>query len=283
MIADITGSFEEAFDEKRRSSKRILKRSLGSDRSLGGGKVFKPSAPSMDSDDDDLVIVSCTDNIKWFYPIDSNWQREMCAKFGLKLKKELDFQCPHAIPALDPLEIHDIAGDGNCYFRCLSYLMTGRDTCYRVLRQKLVNFMKSNEKLVEGLGGPNYLARSGMWVDGTWPTEVEIYASACMLDTDIYTYVDDKWLMFSSKGKLTITDTIQRSIYLCNHENVHYDIVKSVRRARLPRVYSPAPKLISRPLVNTSVKKPDLPVTIDVENAALSEINVIDFPVASID
>uniref|UniRef100_A0A146L0V6 OTU domain-containing protein n=1 Tax=Lygus hesperus TaxID=30085 RepID=A0A146L0V6_LYGHE len=256
-------TFEDALTEvssQTKRSKRILK-NRNSRLEPPVLKVLdsrKKRVMSQNDSDDDFEIVCCIDAIKWFYPIDKNWQRSKCEKFQLSLKKELDFKYEDPVPATAPMEIYEIEGDGNCYFRCLSYLITGTDKSHRILRQKLVKFMRENEKMVEGLGGRNYLDKSLMWTEGMWPTEVEIYVSACMLDTDIYTYMDGKWLRFSSSGKLEISDKVDRAIYLQNKENVHYDVVVQVQEPKLlppSRVYGST----------RSGKRKLQPVTIDVE------------------
>lgn len=135
--------------------------------------------------------------------------------------------------------------------------------------------MRENEKMVVGLGGPNYMDQSMMWEDGMWPTEVEIFVSACMLDTDIYTYIDEKWLRFSSSGKLEISDRVARAIYLQNKENVHYDVVVHVQEPKLlppSRVYTsrrPVRKKTEVPCINLdqTVQNKVIGKPIDVEKA----------------
>lgn len=256
----LENDLSEGFVDVKRS-RRILNKSIDQ-RHIGNPIPKKKAKQDMslddDSDDDDLKIVCCIDPIKWFFPIHENWQRAKCAKFDLILKKTLNFDCDDPIPATEPSKIQEIEGDGNCYFRCLSYLITGEDKSHKLIRRKLVKFMRENKEKIEGLGGKNYVNKSQMWIDAMWPTEVEIYASACMLDTDIFTYMGEgKWLRFSSSGKLELSDKVERSIYLQNTENVHYDVVLAVTEPKLlppNKVYSATRNVQATPKKNVPIK-----------------------------
>ena len=59
-----------------------------------------------------------------FNPIDENAQRFLCSLVDLPLI------FPHARkiskPLNKPIKLYNIIGDGNCLFRALSYIITGR-------------------------------------------------------------------------------------------------------------------------------------------------------------
>lgn len=125
MIHSNAETFEDAISKafnanEPKRSRRILKK-LNAQRLPPPNlrvpeKSIKLTMSHSDSDDD-LEIVTCIDAIKWFYPVDNAWQDEKCTKFGLKLKKQLCFGYEDPVPATPPMEIHEIEGDGNCYFR----------------------------------------------------------------------------------------------------------------------------------------------------------------------
>ncbi|KAF6197548.1 hypothetical protein GE061_008512 [Apolygus lucorum] len=95
-----------------------------------------------------------------------------------------------------------------------------------------------------------------------------------MLDTDIYTYMDGKWLRFSSSGKLELSDKVDRAIYLQNKENVHYDVVVQVQE---PKLLPP-----SRVYGSTRSAKRKPPVIIDVEKIAESQLTPVTLEIPSV-
>ncbi len=78
---------------------------------------------------------------------------------------------------------HSINGDGNCLFRALSFGITGRQTYYRSIRQKIVSHMKEIEfALQPHINCPleDYLLNSKMASDKTWGTDIYvIYRLRC--------------------------------------------------------------------------------------------------------
>lgn len=67
-----------------------------------------------------------------------------------------------------------------------------------------------------------------MLKEGTWATEVEIFATAHLLNVDIYTYSGGCWLRFSVSQIETGKQSRTEAIYLNHHQLNHYNVVLSV-------------------------------------------------------
>ena len=81
-----------------------------------------------------------------FNPIDENAQRFLCSLVDLPLI------FPHARkiskPLNKPIKLYNIIGDGNCLFRALSYIITGRQIYHMTVRHKILEHMRSIENLL---------------------------------------------------------------------------------------------------------------------------------------
>ncbi|XP_063435689.1 uncharacterized protein LOC134716610 [Mytilus trossulus] len=72
-----------------------------------------------------------------------------------------------------------------------------------------------------------YMKRTNMIEDNVWGTELEIIAAADLLKTDIFTYLEGKWIKYSSKQICSKNNVNDQAIYLNNVGN-HYEVVISV-------------------------------------------------------
>lgn len=72
-----------------------------------------------------------------------------------------------------------------------------------------------------------HLSSTRMLKEGTW-AEVEIFATAHLLNVDIYTYSGGCWLRFSVSQIETGMQSRTESIYLNHHQLNHYNVVLSV-------------------------------------------------------
>ena len=129
--------------------------------------------------------------------------------------------------------------DGNCFYRCISYYITGSQEYHSTIRRKLVSHMLANHDVMKTLIHQsttlqNYINTSKVQYDDTWATEVEIYAMANMLQTNIFTYTLSgtswKWLKFSCLVLRTSENTENScALYLQNTNLNHFDVVTDVQ------------------------------------------------------
>ncbi|KAK3105087.1 hypothetical protein FSP39_016983 [Pinctada imbricata] len=163
-----------------------------------------------------------------FNTVDAEWQK--AHKDDFKIRKFHKFSEKKRLTK--PKAVENIKGDGNCYFRCLSFALTGSQNVHERVRDVVVTFMTEHTERIEKHFGDTYLNDSNMDKSGTWATEAEILASAAYLNTDIYVYAKSgksyKWLKYPAdmlSDKAIVTD---KSVYLANISGSHFDFVKDV-------------------------------------------------------
>ena len=176
---------------------------------------------------------SPTPFVEYFTEVGDQWRRDKCHMFNLPQK----IGCPTDSGAKKmrrgrPIEIRKVQGDGNCFFRALSVVLTGTELNHPSLRKALHQHMCSHPNIT-------YTSRSQLQRriniirrNGTWATDVEIYYMAHLLQTDIHVfkkqYLND-WHTFYGNGKLP-NDTqmaTTESIQLVNTNSNHYDVVQT--------------------------------------------------------
>lgn len=133
---------------------------------------------------------------------------------------------------LEPSKLFKIQGDGNCLFRALSHVITGRQIYHTIVRQQILDHRRHIENLLlphMNSSLDTYLARTGMARNQVWGTDIEILSAASLLSTDIYVYTrfaidNNKWQKFS---RIMLDGNIPEnncSIYIKNSTGDHYDI-----------------------------------------------------------
>ncbi|XP_033725385.1 uncharacterized protein LOC117315345 [Pecten maximus] len=169
-------------------------------------------------------------------------QLSYCTKFKLMsklgIKADIASTLNYELRSLGkPLDTKSILGDGNCFFRALSFAVSDEESHHKLLRNAVVNHvMKLEDKFRSHLRPgfksiPEYLSKSRMILDGTWATEVEILAAADLLRTNIYIYdaAVSSWQLFSAKQIDKNSKIEQEAIYLSHLHQTHYDVVLSVK------------------------------------------------------
>ena len=181
-----------------------------------------------------------TDNNEWeFIPVDLDWQISKCNDLEI-IKKH---KAVETKVISRPKDVIPIRGDGNCFFRCISYAITGSQAAHKQIRNDIVSFMKDKPRKIQNHFGKKYLVDSRMEEDGTWATEAEILATAAYLNTDIRIFAKSgkqyRWLNYSRTTLGRGSRAREwRSIYLTNEFGVHFNYVGDVLVQRLPRVLS---------------------------------------------
>lgn len=170
-------------------------------------------AGATSSAEDDCEVVSVTAGDPFvFHPLHPFAKQFMCNK-RLWITNVKNATVPRAIDILplgQPCKRTAIKGDGNCFFRAISQVLSGTEDNHETIRAALVSEMR--------LTNAEYVQESGMDRVGVWATEVEIEALAAMLSTRIYTYYRGRWLRTCRKGMW------KGSIYL-NNDDCHYEPV----------------------------------------------------------
>ena len=178
-------------------------------------------------EENNVKVVNVTvDEKKMFDVIPQQIRKQISLKFGMDFVKPVSFGKQKELEK--PRRLYRVRGDGNCYFRAVSYIFTGTQDNHNILRSKLVSHMKKIDKQLQNYLDRNvdeYLDDSRMIDDGVWATDAEIFATANLLNVDIHVHTGTGWWTypagFSNYKKAGF------NIYLQNLSD-HYIVVLSV-------------------------------------------------------
>ena len=125
--------------------------------------------------------------------------------------------------------VHTVGGDGNCFFRSISYLLLGSEAKHAVCNYIIQpeNWYKL-KVYIDGdiTSGEEYVRKSEMHVWRKWATHVELFALAKLTSKDVCVYTLDHWMRYPASG--TSKRPTKNAFYLANHNNVHFDPVLGV-------------------------------------------------------
>ena len=186
-----------------------------------------------------------------YYQTDENWQQQACTRLGIRFLRSAGFQPGGPDTVLtrpDLRSLRNVQPDGNCYFRALSYVITGSEAQHMEIREAIVSYMLSIENLLIGhdsTGHANflepfnvhsvqqYIDNSGMARNATWGTDVEMLCFSHMFNFNVYVFDagSNTWAVFSP---VNIERTLPRiynikSVYLYLQRS-HFYVVASIRR-----------------------------------------------------
>ena len=205
---------------------------------LDGEKPAKKNRDPRDYDPKDKQV--------WpfrYHPVDEQWQRLACARVGLDFIRKFDVTPGGPEVDLTPPNVRtlkDTAGDGNCLFRALSYVITGSECQHYRLRTAIVRHMFDIEHLLVNNAGTfdrtsvsEYLSVSNMDKDKMWGTDVEIFTLSHLLSTNVFSW-STTWGSWQRHGpdhldrSLNFDDMItDMSMYIYHYHN-HYLVVRSI-------------------------------------------------------
>ena len=194
-----------------------------------------------DSSGIEMTIVSEPCGFK-FIPLSYEHKKCLCKSlgFGRVYSQSVVFEECERIG--HPEHLRNIQGDGNFFFRAVSFAISGTERNHMRLRLATVNHLlkhasRYNTYLREGFSDvEGYIGRQRMFCSGVWATEVEMMAVAHMLETDIYTFGNTcRWYIFSGKMAEIGSVTSDAGIYLNHSHGIHYDVVLSVHKLPLAR------------------------------------------------
>ena len=123
-----------------------------------------------------------------------------------------------------------IKGDGNCYFRAVSFILTGVEKHHFAVRQAICNFIAAhyhdlNLFLDKYKDGEDYLIDTEMRKDATWGTELEIIVTATMAKRDVIVYNHTVYLRNQSpfaKGKSI------EYFFIDNRAGGHFNVILEI-------------------------------------------------------
>lgn len=179
-----------------------------------------------------------------FQPVCTQWKSDMCHDFNIAYIHDSSTSPDHGSTIVNysvkqgPLYVVPIRGDGNCYFRAISYVISGTEDNHRLMRALVVDSMRHNAQHLEmfckhrrrDISMSEYLQMSRMMDDGVWATEVEIFGTASMLKLPVLTFGpynrNHHWLQYLPQVPVTdnVHNKLKEAIYLRNVYN-HFEPV----------------------------------------------------------
>lgn len=128
-----------------------------------------------------------------------------------------------------------ILPDGNCYFRAISYLLTGSQREHTKVRNAVVQFMRSTEcsanlQIYLAQNVQDYLNVCGVNNDAIWATDAEIMATAGLLKTDIMVWCkygsEHRWCCYPSSFSLK---KLSPNVIMLLHDYDHFSVILSIK------------------------------------------------------
>ena len=182
-----------------------------------------------------------------FLPPDATHQKLLCDLLEINPKEEnLGKLVPVNSPCYSPHHTYVTVGDGHCFYRAISFCITGTEDHHPHLRKVLHKHMWTHANSAEILGMnteqfQNYIVTRGpvnQYNKREYATDVEIFFMSDLLQTNIavYRYADQigwhlhekNWLR--QGGGLCLSqdfNTNETTIYINNPGANHYDVVIS--------------------------------------------------------
>ncbi|XP_056598318.1 uncharacterized protein LOC130416992 [Triplophysa dalaica] len=185
----------------------------------------------------DVEFISQTVNETFqFSPLTVQQQKSICLKLNMVNIVREQNDASVADEMAEPCVTKSIVGDGNCFFRAVTYAVSQDETEHRRMRRAVVTHILQNESnytqyLREGHSSvADYISTSRMKYLGVWATELEIQATSDLIGVDIFTYSDNKWLKYSSSNVSSKRHVCQSNgIYLKHVNSCHYEVVLCVK------------------------------------------------------
>lgn len=175
-----------------------------------------------------------------FVPATVLWQKEKCKELRIPFvsssgrRGRRGYAFNHDTP---PSRFRRVKGDGACFFRSLSFIITGTEDHHQAIRNAICDNIEglSAGDMVTNEGGVDYVRRTNMRHQGTWATLDEIFAAARVLNAPVFV-----WATFGTSGnvwhrhkagpadKAGPEDKAGPAVYLDNSSGNHFDVVTSI-------------------------------------------------------
>ena len=170
-----------------------------------------------------------------FHSVDEQWQRDMCEFMGLRFRRpnRVSRGGPDVpIGPPDPHATKPIGGDGNCFFRSISYIITGSELQHMDVRRVIVDHMKFVDYYPPGYtSAEQYIQATRMDRFGTWGTDTEMVTLAHLLQTCIFSYNTEEhtWHRYTPENlDSTWQDDLTKMAMYLRHPYNHFDVVLSI-------------------------------------------------------
>ena len=168
-----------------------------------------------------------------FIPITDTTRQHVLPMFGILNVEQCTGPMPYYVlggvgkGSKLPESVFSICGDENCLFRSISYILTGYQEYFTVMREGICNYVLNHYRdltpFCEFANGQEYLNEKGMRNDGVWGTEIEILVTANMAQRDVVVFNKNGYLRYKCSSGPTY-----ECFFLDNRGGGHFDVIKSI-------------------------------------------------------
>ena len=176
---------------------------------------------------DELQIVGETTSTFTFQPLSWSSREEVGPLVQITKFNDIEFKgIGDELRGMPTLRERMIS-DGNCYFRAISFAISGSQD-YHEVHKCICDYIEYFPGRLTAVltnahdvhNGKKYLQKSEMHKSNIWGTKIEILATAKCFKHDIFTYYNYKWQRYSYLKTLS-----SDAIYLDNRAGNHFDVV----------------------------------------------------------
>ena len=185
---------------------------------------------TMETSDPDQIICGVEDlKPMTFHPFSLYMRKQVATTVNLNVGRKHGLGCRvdalryHGTGELctDNFQSKTVDGDGNCFFRSISYLLLGSEAKHGIVRSAVCNYIIQPDswyKLKTYIDGDitsseDYLHKSEMHEWEKWATQ--------LTGKDVCVYILDCWMRYPASGTSKIPT--KKAFYLVNCHNVHFD------------------------------------------------------------
>ena len=166
-----------------------------------------------------------------FTPFTPYIRRKVCATFHIPFGGKVEIKGLLGEKCTNRYVPRPVDGDGNCFFRAVSYLLVGSECEHNIVQGSIVAHiisLSSWSKLSQYIlpsykSGMDYITDKQMADQGKWVTKVEIFVCAQIMGKDIVVYMLNGWQWY--KAKRVSGQPTKHAIFLANEHRYHFDPV----------------------------------------------------------
>ena len=190
--------------------------------------------------DDSIQVVSVKQcEIYIFKPLNNQDRRDCCDVLGISPNSEFDnveFEgWGTDLTKSANLVCQSVLGDGNCYYNAVSWFLTGSQEHHAKIRKMVNTYIMdpmNKHKFTKVLGdesGEDYVKQNNHMQDRVWATDVQVRATAFLLQKDVYvSWADCNFELLAASGDTS--DRTARGIFIL-HTPGHFQPIISAAKA----------------------------------------------------
>ncbi|CAG2237450.1 unnamed protein product [Mytilus edulis] len=194
-----------------------------------------PFIDDINKNESDVEVVSESNCTYDFKPINTIAKTKLCLIVTIPTKHIPKQITNNVFDMGPPSATKSITGDGNCFFRAISYAVSNRQEFFGKIRKAIVDHLIKNAEMFKSFLQPRFksviehIQTLQMKENNVWATELEILACADLLKTDIYTFYNGSWIKYSSSQLCSSNNINVQAIYLQHLTGInHYEVVTAV-------------------------------------------------------